>query len=105
MQDMLMNLLSSLVANPDIQKLILAEIAKIPGFGGIVSEIISMFLKTTAPSSTPKTIQAGPSQTVKNLQTALNASGTSPSLTVDGYFGPKTEAALKAAAAKLGVHL
>lgn len=105
MQSLIISLVLSIIQRPEFQSLILTEVGKIPGVGGVLSELINMLTQHTSPTPTQKTITAGPSQGVKDLQISLNAAGAMPPLKVDGYFGPKTLAAIKAEAAKLGVPL
>lgn len=108
MESVIIGLVTTLAQNPQVQAIIANEINKvIPGnLGGILSEVLGLFKQTTAPTPGTVTVRSGPSQTVKNIQNALNVAGIAkPPLTVDGYLGPKTEAALKAAGTKFGIPL
>ena len=64
---------------------------------------------TTAPAPAPAVVPAGtsphPDAAIKDLQTLLNnptlGLNISPPLKVDGWLGPKTDAAIESAIAKL----
>lgn len=77
---------------------VLQIISSTGGFGGSnwtrITETAGVVANETSIPITLKIGSTGP--LVETLQSTLNSAGANPALNVDGIFGPKTEAAVKA---------
>jgi hypothetical protein len=77
-----------------------------PSLVSLLANTASSFKTTTAPSTAPANPPSGtvpvPDAALKDLQTLLNAAlKLNPPLKVDGWLGPKTDAAIEQAIAML----
>lgn len=83
-----------------VDNLIDADIVFSDQFGGT-----PVWLARQAPSYPVLREQLTPSDAVCGLQMALNAQGASPSLALDGYFGPATDAAVRSFQQRRGLQV
>lgn len=93
---------------------LLSALAEYPFARTVISDIVGSLKVTTAPPTPPPpptgTVahpgQTGPSEFVKSIQSWLNTNAPpAVPLKVDGWLGPKTEAAMKSLLARYGMSL